>query len=585
MRIGGSLALLFSLLFAASSAQFVPLPKREVRAVWIATAAGLDWPRTTERLQQQSALRTIVHDLHRARFNTIFFQVRARGDAYYRSAFEPWAENLTGTLGRDPGWDPLSFLLSEAHAVGMEVHGWFNLYKIRGPNPLPASTPPHISRSRQEWTVSDGGELWLDPGIPGVTRYLLDVALDLIQTYPLDGINFDFIRYPGRTFADQESFRRYGKAMDRDAWRRSNITRFVSEFAVRARPLRPNLKIGSSPLGVYETDPASSTLGSPQAVYQDSEEWLRAGWEDYLSPQIYWDIGASRGDPDFATLVERWQRGAAGRHIYAGIGAYKPEVLRQIPDQIDLARRAGLDGQAYFRLENIRSLNMFGGRYDAPALIPPMPWRDSLPPLPPSHLAVTEAATNVFHLEWVHAGRAPDGDRAQWYVIYRSARAAPRIDDPANIVAVIPGTVNHLVDTVGVPAGFTYYYAATALDAASNESGPSTMGAGVVRELLSLKGKLSDIAALSVSFSPGETAPSLVAYRIAGPAHVTLKILQTGIDGRDSVVAALLDRHESGGTHILGARSLHLRPGAYTLRLRAGTAVLEQPLQVPAAPH
>jgi uncharacterized lipoprotein YddW (UPF0748 family) len=584
VRICGFLAVSFSFLMTSAPAQFLPPPKLELRAVWIATAAGLDWPRTTESAAQQNSLRALIRDLHRAHFNTIFFQVRARGDAYYRSAFEPWAENLTGTLGKDPGWDPLTFLLAEAHALGMEVHGWFNLYKVRGPNPVAASTPLHISRAQPQWTVPDEGEVWLDPGVPGVTRYLLDVASDLIQKYALDGINFDFIRYPGRTFADQDSYRRHGNGMDRDAWRRSNVTRFVSEFAARARTLRPNLKIGSSPLGVYETDPASRTLGSPQAVYQDSEAWLRAGLHDYLSPQIYWDIGTSHGDPDFAALIQRWQRGAGVRHIYAGIGAYKPEVFREIPSQIDLARLAGTAGQAYFRLENIRSLDMFGGRYDAPALIPPMTWKDSLPPLPPSHLAVAEMETNVFHLEWIHAPKAADGDGARWYVIYRSSPAPPRIDFSSNIVAVIPGSLNHYIDTVTVPSGFTYYYAVTALDKFNNESDPSTMGSGVVRELLALRGKLSNITALSAAFGQGQRTPSLLAYRIAVPAHVTLEILQMGIEGRDSVVAVLLDRQEPEGTHILGMDALRLAPGVYTLRLRTGTTSLEQPLQIPTTP-
>ncbi len=585
MHKRSTLAFLFPFLLVSASAQFPEPPKREVRAVWIATAAGLDWPRTTDRAQQQSSLREIVRDLHRAHFNTIFFQVRARGDAYYRSAYEPWAENLTGTLGRDPGWDPLSFLLSEAHALGMEVHGWFNVYKVRGPNPVPASTPLHISRSQPHWTVSDEGDLWLDPGIPSVTRYLLDVALDLIQNYSLDGINFDFIRYPGRAFADAESYRRYGNGMDRDAWRRANITRFVSEFAARARSLRPYLKIGSSPLGVYETDPASNTLGSPQAVYQDSQGWLHAGLEDYLSPQIYWDIGASRGDPDFATIVQRWQQGAGGKQIYVGIGAYKPEVFREIPEQIDLARRAGMAGEAYFRLENIRSLDMFGGRYAAPALIPPMTWKDSVPPLPPSSLAVTEMTTNVFQLEWRPSPEAADHDHARWYVIYRSSGGTPRTDLPQNIVAVIPGTVNHYIDSVNVPAGFAYYYAVTALDKADNESDPSGTGSGVIRELIALKGKLANITALSVSYSRGKEVPSLLAYRIAAPAMVTLEILQKGKEGKDSVVTVLLDRPEREGTHILGTQFLRLQPGAYTLRLRAGTTSLEQPLRVSAVPR
>jgi hypothetical protein len=466
----------------------------------------------------------------------------------------------------------------------MEVHAWFNVFKIRGPNPVAASTPPHISRAHPGWTVADEGELWLDPGVPGVTRYLLDVACDLVQNYTLDGINFDFIRYPGRTFADQETYRRYGNGMARDAWRLSNVTRFVSQFASRARTLSPNLKIGSSPLGVYETDSASNTLGSPQAVYQDSQAWLREGFQDYLSPQLYWDIGTSRGDPDFAVTVERWRRGSYGRHIYAGIGAYKGEVFREIPRQIDVVRNAGVDGQAYFRLDNVRSLDVFGGRYDAPALVPPMIWRDNVPPLPPQHLAVTEFATNIFQLEWTPAPKAADGDFARWYVVYRSSPAAPRIDFAPNIVAVIPGTQNSFTDTVTVPAGFTYYYAVTTLDKMNNESEPSTTGTGVVHELLTLKGKLANVTALSASFGQATRTPSLLAYRIAAPAHVMLAILRREAAGKDSLVRVLLNDFEPEGTHILGMESLGLAPGDYTLRLQAGATLLEQPLRIPAAP-
>ena len=290
--------LLLFILFGSATGQFTS-PKREVRAVWLTTAAGLDWPRTTDRAAQQTALRTIIRDLHTAHFNTIFFQARARADAYYRSAYEPWAEALTGTLGSDPGWDPLRFLLTEAHAVGMEVHAWFNVFKVRGPNPMPASTPPHLTRAHPQWVILDeGGEAWVDPGNPAARRYTLDVAFDLIQNYDLDGISFDFLRYPGRVFPDAESYRRWGNGTDRDSWRRGNINQFVKEFAETARRTRPMLKIGSAPIGVYETDPVSGTQGSPQAVYQDSESWLRSGDQDYQSPQIYWNFGASRGDPD-----------------------------------------------------------------------------------------------------------------------------------------------------------------------------------------------------------------------------------------------------------------------------------------------
>jgi uncharacterized lipoprotein YddW (UPF0748 family) len=522
----------------------------------------------------------MVRDLHAAHFNTLYFQVRPRGDAYYRSAYEPWAEALTGTLGLDPGWDPLQFLLDEARAFGIEVHGWFNVYKVRGPNPVPASSPLHVTRAHPDWTVADeGGELWLDPGNPAARRYLLEVATDLIGKYDLDGISFDFVRYPGRVFPDAESYRRWGSGEERDAWRRGNIDRFISEFAGIARRIRPMLKVGAAPFGVYEDDPESGTSGSPQAVYQDSEKWLRSGDLDYLSPQIYWDFGASRGDPDFGTLVRRWQAGASGRHIYAGIAAYKPEVFRQIPRQIDASRAAGNQGQAYFRFESIRSLDMFGGRYDAPALIPPMSWKDSLPPLPPANLAVAEMSTNVFHLEWTRPRPGADGDTARGYVIYRSSPGPPRTDIPTTIVAILPGSRNYYIDSVTTPAGFTYAYAVTSLDKGMNESAPSTVGTGVIRELLALKGRLSTVMSLSVSLG-ASGPPLLFAFRIVAPQRVRLEVRASGSDGTERLVASLLDEERTEGMHVVGYAGQALTPGRYIVRLTAGGNRVEQSFRV-----
>jgi uncharacterized lipoprotein YddW (UPF0748 family) len=373
---------------------------REVRAVWIATAAGLDWPPAGNPAFQQASLRRFVEALHSSGFTTIFFQVRARGDSYYRSQYEPWAENLTGALGRDPGWDPLASLLIEAHSRGMDVHAWFNVFKIRGPAPVFPSAPLHVSLAHPDWCVTHNDELWLDPGLPEVRTYLMAVALDLIRRYPLDGVNFDFIRYPGRSFDDTRSWRTYGRGGDRDEWRRKNIDTFVEEFYRRATLQRPILRVGSAPLGLYDDDPPSGAGGGYSSVFQDSRGWISRGWHDYLSPQMYWNLGVTRGDPDFAALSTEWARHGGGRHVYAGIAAYKEDVRRELPLQIDAARAAGLQGQAFFRLQHVLDPAALGGRYRTPAVIPSMPWKDSIPPLPPPHLAVTEVATNIFLLEW-----------------------------------------------------------------------------------------------------------------------------------------------------------------------------------------
>ena len=355
-------------------------PTNELRAVYITTTNSLDWPKTFDRGEQQASLRKIVKDLKSANFNAIFFQVRARGDAYYKSAFEPWAENLTGVLGKDPGWDPLQVLIEEAHEAGMEVHAWFNVYKIRGPVPPVASTPPHPALQFPEWMVQYADESWFDPGIPEVRAYLIRLLLDLTKHYDIDGICYDFIRYPGRDFPDGKTYKRFGNDKPVGQWRRDNINQFVREAYAALMNMRPALKVGAAPVGNYggalSVQPDTKDAAGAFADYsQDARVWIKYGWVDYLAPQVYWTLDFETRGPDFAHIARTWKKDASGRHIYVSIGAYKPEIFEQIPDQITSTRMLGVQGQVFFRYENVQGMNMFGKTYDKPALIPTMPWK------------------------------------------------------------------------------------------------------------------------------------------------------------------------------------------------------------------
>jgi uncharacterized lipoprotein YddW (UPF0748 family) len=563
-----------------SLAQQPAAPKREVRAVWITTAASLDWPRSTDKTEQQQLLKKIVWDLKAANFNTIFFQVRARGNAYYASSYEPWAENLTGTLGQDPGWDPLAFLLREARGAGLEVHAWFNVYKVRGPTPVGPSSPQHPSRAHPQWMIVYDEEGWLDPGIPEVRSYLLRVALDVVRKYDIDGMHFDFIRYPGRDFPDAETFRRFGNGMDRENWRRNNIDRFVAEFYDSATALKPMLKVGSAPLGLYDGMKTGTNTGSYYSYFQDSQGWLRKQKHDYLAPQLYWPLNSTNGSPNFVALVRDWQRRSTGRHIYAGIAAYKPEIGRELAAYIDIARAAGIDGQAYFRYESIQQLNMFGNRYRTLANIPPMPWKDSIPPLPPSNLAVIELAPDVFHLEWTTPRKAEDGDEARYYNIYRSTKRELDVNDPFNLVAITTSNANYFVDTVKVPGGLRYYYAVAALDKGNNESPPSNVSGVSIREVQTFSNRLSNFNSLSTSLPNGTAGPTLVAYKLAQHGTVSLDIVEKGAGGTERIALVLTKGTEKAGTHVVGVPQGQLGAGSYIIRLRAGDLLLEQPLQI-----
>lgn len=554
------------------------IPKREVRAVWVSTAASLDWPKSFDRAEQQAALLKIVTNLKVANFNTIIFQARARGDAYYRSSYEPWAENLTGTLGKDPGWDPLEFLLTNAHKAGLEVHAWFNVYKVRGPSPVSESFPPHPARRFPAWTYDVDGDSWLDPGVPAVRNYLVRVALELVRNYDIDGIHFDFIRYPGKDFPDDATYRRHGYGMDRGDWRRANIDRFVSAFHDSAVRIKPMLKVGSAPLGVFSGGSSSNGWGAFYSYYQDSQGWLRKGMHDYLAPQLYWSLGSTQGDPDFAELLRSWRENSFGRQIWAGIAAYKPEVMREIPQQIDSSRSLMADGQSFFRYEHINTTAVLGGRYETLANIPPMPWKDSIPPLTPANLSVVETSANVFRLEWTAPLPAGDGNSARYYDIYRSTSPDVRQDDALSLVAITGFDETSFIDTVHSASSYKFYYAVSALDKGNNESMLSNVAGVTLEELKALSGRLSEFTTLSISIVPGSDVPALVAYQLAHRSTVSLQMQSQG--GEPASMILLASGVKEPGMYVVGVRRERLVPGTYVLQLVADDATIEQSLEI-----
>lgn len=353
-------------------------PKEEFRAVWLTTFAGLDWPGSFDPVEQKRSLLGILDHLRDAKFNAIFFQARSRGDAFYRSSFEPWARELTGKTGEDPGWDPLAFLIEEGHSRGLEVHAWFNVYKVWGGSPIPYNTePPHILEQNPEWARQSGVEWWLNPGEPGVHTYLLKVALDLIERYPVDGIHFDHIRYPDTTFDDKITHERFGVGKDLHDWRRENITNFIRDFYHYASVLRPDLKIGSAPVGVYKPIPGFFFSTAYEDYYQDPERWLREGIHDYITPQVYWDIGQH---PKFDRIMHDWKQRAHGRHIYGGIGIFRPEIYNEIFQQVSITRSLGAHGQVYFRYAHLGNPAQLSDVYTSAAVVPDMPWKNNNEP-------------------------------------------------------------------------------------------------------------------------------------------------------------------------------------------------------------
>jgi uncharacterized lipoprotein YddW (UPF0748 family) len=334
-------------------------PVTEMRGVWLATVANRDWPSKPglTASQQRSELLTHLDTAVRNRLNTVVFQVRPTADALWPSPYEPWSQYLTGTQGKDPGWDPLGTAVEEAHARGLKLHAWFNPYRVAAhtdPTRLAAS---HPARRNPGWVVAYGGKLFYNPGLPEVRAFVEDAMLDAVARYPVDGVHFDDYFYPypvaGETFDDAAAYEAHGGGFpDRAAWRRDNIDRLVRETADRVKEARPDARFGISPFGVWRnasTDPAGSDsragVETYDDLYADTRKWVREGWIDYIVPQLYWNIGFAAAD--YAKLLPWWAEVArdSRTQLYVGEALYKagdPAQSATWQDPAELSRHLAL---------------------------------------------------------------------------------------------------------------------------------------------------------------------------------------------------------------------------------------------------
>ncbi len=540
-------------------------PVREVRAVWITTVNGLDWPGSFDPAQQRASLVEILDKLAFARFNTVFFQVRCRGDAFYRSRYEPWSQELTGTLGGDPGWDPLAFAIREGHARGLEVHAWFNTFFAKsGKGPPDRSTPLHVVLKHPEWLHLAEGEWWFDPGIPAARRYVATVAMDIVRRYDIDGIHFDFLRYPDKPFPDDKTYRRYGGSVPKEDWRRDNVNAFVRAFHDSASAFKPMLKIGSAPIGIYANTASFKGLQSFSDLYQDSREWLKEGMQDYIVPQTYWPLGRRPGSPDFAETARDWAQHTYGREVYLGVGAYKKEVSDQLPQLIDASRSLGFHGNSFFRYRSIENALGAGGRYKTPAIIPAMKWKDSIPPNPPAGLAVSGSNRGGFEVQWNPPQEASDGDSALFYCVYRSASSPVDLSNSDNLVAIVRNGATRVIDTVSHPTAARYYYAVSAFDKGNNESSPAE-GSALVPEVAAALAELAPTFRLGRHYPEEVSSVVFVPYELGERASVSLTIL----DDNNQPVMDLVRGVELPGRYVAAADLSKVKKGVYSYRLAA----------------
>ncbi|WP_189187921.1 glycoside hydrolase family 10 protein [Streptomyces albiflavescens] len=309
----------------------------ELRGMWLATVSYRDWPSGPglTAAQQRAELLGHLDTAVRLRLNAVIFQVRPTADAFWPSPYEPWSQYLTGVQGEDPGWDPLGTAVTEAHARGLELHAWFNPYRIANHTDPARLVANHPAREHPDWVVPYGGKLYYDPGLPQVRGFVQDAMLDAVRKYEIDAVHWDDYFYPypvaGQAFDDDATYAVHGAGFpDRAAWRRDNIDSLVLEMAARIKEIRPAARFGISPFAVWR-NAGTDELGSPTRagvqtyddLYADTRKWVRERWIDYICPQLYWNIGLAAAD--YAQLLPWWSAVAEGTGVllYVGEALYK----------------------------------------------------------------------------------------------------------------------------------------------------------------------------------------------------------------------------------------------------------------------
>lgn len=331
--------------------------KTEMRAVWLATIYGLDWPKTQAKtaaaeVQQQRELETILDGLVEAGFNTVFLQVRHRGDVIYPSKIEPFAKAMTGSRYGPKTYDPLEFAIEECHRRGLVVHAWITVF------PLGQSLAGVSSKINRAWCIRHQGEWQLDPGQPEVRSYIAAITRELAENYlQLDGIHLDYVRYPERakSFADDASYRKYGRGADRANWRRENISVLLQEVRETIHKVNPHLMLSCATLGKRKQIAAHPDIGwtAYEDVYQDVERWARDKSVDFVVPMMYYR------DLHFSPFLSDWKQLLPSLPIVPGLGVYRATEGKDrwpvsvIANQIGEARELGFPGICFYREGNI----------------------------------------------------------------------------------------------------------------------------------------------------------------------------------------------------------------------------------------
>lgn len=484
-------------LFLISSFSAFSQPKYEFRGVWITTVNNIDWPKggVTDPEKQKADFIRLLDFHQRNGMNAMIVQVRPAADAFYPSPYEPWSEWLTGYQGKAPNpiWDPLKFMIDETHKRGMEFHAWLNPY--RAVHNLGTSTiaANHVTRLHPDWFVKYGDKKYFDPGNKEAQQFVVNVVRDIVKRYDVDAIHMDDYFYPyripGKEFPDQGTYLRSRSLLNKDDWRRSNVDSIIVAIGKAIHEEKKYCRFGISPFSVWrnkdkDPDGSDSRAGTTNYddLYADILLWLRKGWIDYVTPQLYLEIGHDK--IAYEKLLAWWDKHSYGRHIYIGHGIYRAtenaakwKNPNELPNQIKLLREyPNVQGSIYFssrsfeRNPNGWNDSLQQNYYKYPALLPPMRWIDNEKPWAP---IVTRSISNDSILQLDVKPDPRNLVPIKYYVVYKYAADShnERFGNQARYISqIITRPEGFQLKETLASGKFSYRYVITAVSRNNNES-------------------------------------------------------------------------------------------------------------------
>ncbi|MEG2338343.1 MAG: family 10 glycosylhydrolase [Clostridium sp.] len=382
-------------LLNSSLAQAKTNTSPEFRSTWVSTIWNLDFPQTSGNTDKfKSEYKKVLTSFDSMNMNAVTFQVRPAGDAFYPSKINPWSKYLTGTQGKAPasGFDPLKYMIDETHKKGMEFHGWFNPYrvtesKVTGKTKeqlLATLSQDNFARKNPNLVMLYGGKLYLNPGEPKVQQHIVDTVMEVVRNYNIDGIHFDDYFYPydasfKKDNPDMETYKKYGSSYKTiEDFRRGSVDNLIKNVNINIKKVKPNVKFGVSPFGIWSSKDkhpngtagvSKTTLGSYHDSFADTRKWVKEGYIDYITPQLYWSMNNSVAP--YTKLVDWWSDVVKGTKckLYIGHAVYKYKDgeaqsyeaadwkdKNQVPMQIDYLRKnPNVHGSSFFSLRDLNS--------------------------------------------------------------------------------------------------------------------------------------------------------------------------------------------------------------------------------------